>query len=237
MMKRAGALALIAASLSGALAASPQGETSSALSLVLAIDVSASTDFRTTSPPRDVSDAIDSGLMSGLTADDRFGVVGFGATAKFSGFVPGDRRARLESVRRVFRDRTVGLNGPSRVWDAVDEAVAHLETVPQPRAIILMTDGRATGNRLGLDAIIRHAQSAGVAVSVLGSGSLRAVPNGYPELEPHLALERLASETGGLFRVDEVGDTFRQRRPGGHLEAILEFLRTRSAASMAAPTR
>ena len=221
------ALTFIAVSLCE-VAASPQVATPPrALSLVLMIDVSASTDYRDLSPPRDVSDAIDSGLLSGLTADDRFGVVGFGATAKFSGFLPEDRRARRDAVQRVFRDRTVGFHGPSRVWDAVDDAVARLETVPAPRAIILMTDGRATGNRLGLDAVIQHARSAGVTISVIGSGSSRsAVRNGYPELEPHLALERLASETGGAFRADEVGDRFRERRPRGHLDAILELLRT-----------
>ncbi len=228
MMKHAGALVFVGASLSCAVAASPQGETAPGLSLVLLIDVSASTDFRAGSPPRNVSDAIDAALLSRLTADDRFGVAGVGATAQFSGFLAADRRTRLSAVRRVFQDRTVGLNGPSRVWDAVDDALAQLETVPQPRAIVLMTDGRATGNRLGLDAIIQHARSAGVVVSVLGSGSSRsAVRHGYPELEPHLGLERLARETGGVFRADELGDTFRERRPRGHLEAIVEFLRKR----------
>jgi hypothetical protein len=35
----------------------------------------------------------------------------------------------------------VGLNGPSRIWDAVDDVISALEKEPGRRAVILVTDG------------------------------------------------------------------------------------------------
>ena len=194
------------------------------MSLVLLIDVSASVDFRTLELPRDVSGIVDSGLLAHLRADDRFGVAAFGATTKFSGFLSGDRAGRLAAVKASLRDRSVRLNGPSRVWDAVDEAIVSLDGQSPPRAIILMTDGRANGNRVGLDAVIERATSSAVRVSVIASGSVSPVRSRFPELEPHVHLQRLVAETGGAFTADDVGDHFRQRRPGEHLEAIVRQL-------------
>jgi hypothetical protein len=223
------AVLVVAILLCGPLAAF-QVRSSTALSLVLVIDVSASVDFRTLELPRDVSDAVDSGLLSHLSNQDRFGVAGFGATTKFSGFVPGDRATRLKAVRTILKDRSIGFNGPSRLWDAIDEALTHLEGEPSPRAIILVTDGRASGNRLGSEAVVQRAKSSSVVVSVVGSGSSGspAARDRYPEHEPHIALERLAGETGGAFFRDEFGDAFRARKRARHLEAILRQLRTGS---------
>lgn len=89
-----------------------------------------------------------------------------------------------------------------------------------------MTDGRANGNRVGLDAVIERAATSAVRISVIASGSADSPQTRarHPELEPHGHLQRLVTETGGVFARDEVGDTFRQRRPGRHLEAILRDL-------------
>ena len=202
-----------------------QRSESGPLSLVLVIDVSASVDFRTLELPRDVSGIVDSALLARLRADDRFGVAAFGATTKFSGFLSGDRAGRLAAVKASLRDRSVGLNGPSRIWDAVDETIASLDGQPLQRAVILMTDGRANGNRVGLDAVITRATASAVRVSVIASGSVESqVRARYPELEPHLHLQRLVAETGGTFAADEVGDHFRQRQPGHHFETILRQL-------------
>ena len=51
-----------------------------------------------------------------------------------SGFLAGDQQWRY---------------GPSRLWDAVTEAAAVLATNPGRKVILVVTDGKATGNRIG----------------------------------------------------------------------------------------
>jgi hypothetical protein len=188
-------------------------------------DVSASVDFRQLELPHDISREIDGDLRSRLTPADRLGIAVFGATMKFGGFLPDDRGVRLSAIRAAFKDRSVGLNGPSRIWDAVDGSIAALEQESGRRAVILLTDGEASGNRLGLADVIRHAQAAKVAVSVIANGGWVAGPATAPGPTPRNALERLTADTGGTLVLDNVGDTFRARHPGRFFEAILASLR------------
>ena len=204
----------------------PQGGRPSPLSLVLLLDVSASVDLRTLELPRDISREIETGLLARLTTADRFGVGAFGNTLKFSGFLPDDSRTRAAGVRAAFKDRSVGLNGPSRIWDAVDDVISALEKESGRRAVIVLTDGYASGNRLGVADVIRRAQTTGVAVAVIANGGW-VVPSRIlvPLATPRTALERLTAGTGGLLVLDDVGDSFRPRHPGHFFEAILARLR------------
>src|SRR5690606_26519906 len=60
-------------------------------------------------------------------------------------------------------------HGRTPIWDAVDMAVSALEAERgRRRAILLVTDGLSTGNRVGLDAVIERAAHADVAVFVVG---------------------------------------------------------------------
>lgn len=201
------------------------------LSLILLLDVSASVDSHLLELPHDISGDVNSDLLGRLIPADRFGVGAFGATLKFSGFLPDDRKVRAAAVRASLKDRSVGLNGPSRIWDALDEAITALEKEPGRRAVILVTDGYSTGNRLGLADVIRRAQTVNVAVSVIA--------NRVPEREARRErgpsalgsawplLERLTSETRGELKIDDWGDTFHPRKPGRFFEEILAGLRAR----------
>jgi von Willebrand factor type A domain len=219
------AVAAVLLSLVTLQAIGPQGSPSPPLSLVLLCDVSASVDFRQLELPHDVSREIDGDLRSRLTPADRLGIAVFGATMKFGGFLPDDRGVRLSAIQAAFKDRSVGLNGPSRIWDAVDGSIAALERESGRRAVILLTDGYASGNRLGLADVIRHAQAAKVAVTVIASGGWVAWPATAPGPTPRNALERLTADTGGMLVLDNVGDSFRARHPGRFFEAILASLR------------
>jgi hypothetical protein len=199
------------------------------LSLVLLLDVSASVDFRVLELPTDLSGVVDSDLLGRLTPGDRFGVATFGATMKFSGFLPDDRKTRTAAVRAALRDRSVGMNGPSRIWDALDEVITILEKESGRRAIILQSDGYSTGNRVGLAGVIRRAQAANVAVSVIANRvhedevKREDVPSALGSAWP--LLERLATETRGILKIDNFGDTFRPRKPGRFFEDMLAHLR------------
>lgn len=120
----------------------------------------------------------------------------------------------------------MGLNDASRIWDAVDLGVSALESEAGRRAIVLLTDGEASGNRLGVADVIRHARASNVAVSVIGSGGWvlsMDLPTRGPT--PRSALEALTSETGGMLVFDAGGDKFRRRNPGQFFERIVEALR------------
>src|SRR5262249_47381388 len=95
------------------------------------------------------------------------------------------------------------------------------------RAMFLMTDGEASGNRIGLSDLIRHAQSADVAICVIASGSPANSPKGpwAAAGTPDGLLRRLAAETGGLFVIDDVGDLFRTRKPGRFFAPLVDALR------------
>lgn len=92
--------------------------------------------------------------------------------------------------------------GPSPIWDAVDAAVVSLEQEPARRAIILLTDGRATGNVRGLEDVLQHAARAAVSVSVIGEAPVQDIGQGSgraARIRPGAALTWLAENTGGSF--------------------------------------
>jgi hypothetical protein len=207
------------------------------LSIVLLFDISASANSRFLEPPQDFTSEVDANLLSHLAPADRFASGVFGDNVSISGFSAGDRRSQLAAVRQGFKNTVIGRNGPSRIWDAVDSAVTALADQPGRRAIILVTDGQASGNRLGLAAVIKHAQAADVAVCVVASGSgfIEPLPPQRSLLTPYDALIRLASETGGTRTADAVGDTFRPRHPERFFGGLLDVLRNSYVLEIDAP--
>jgi hypothetical protein len=208
------------------------------LALVALFDVSASVDFRSLELSKDFSPDIEHDLLPRLGGNDRFAVGVFGARVSLSGFLPDDPKARTLAAQKLFKDRSVGLNGPSRIWDAVDDAATALAGEPGRRAIVLVTDGEASGNRVGLDDLIRHAQTDDVAICVIASGSSANSPKGpwyAAGATPDALLRRLAADTGGLFVIDDVGDQFRPRKPGRFFSPLLEALRQTYAIRVRVP--
>jgi len=57
--------------------------------------------------------------------------------------------------------------GASRVWDAIVESVAVLRQYPATRDVILVTDGRASGNIRGFDEALASAQRDNVSIHVI----------------------------------------------------------------------
>jgi len=90
--------------------------------------------------------------------------------------------------------------GAAPVWDAVDSAVAQLTDERRPRAIVLVTDGQASGNRVGVEEAVRTAIRHGVAVHVVCAKSWWD-PAQYQPADTFVRV--LAEETGGLFRADD----------------------------------
>ena len=84
------------------------------------------------------------------------------------------------------------IGGRSPVWDAVVAAAAAFEGAGTRRGIVVITDGRSTGNRIGFKEALAQVQRTGIPVFVISlDKSDRPIP------DPGARLEELASATGG----------------------------------------
>jgi hypothetical protein len=172
------------------------------LSVILLIDASVSAieswdisiDSLTTFIP-----PIDNGLNSTLSGRDRLGLGVFGRQVRFGREFGGDKASLAGIERDVLRMDERDRIGPSPIWDAVDAASDLLAARPGQRAIILVTDGRATGNRKSLSAVIDHATQSDVAVIVAGAGGFFFMPSDFTANAPSVNLALLANATGGMF--------------------------------------
>ena len=156
-------------------------------------------------------------------------------------FVPspvwsGDR-ATLQRALRVFAIPD-GPVEPSPLWDAVDEALTLFPPDARRRAIVVVTDGRATGNRAPLAEVIERTMLAGIAVSIVEltppTRSL-GVPHSERAPGPTALLERLTAASGGVHRLvtpDARGNHNTRTAVG----QILDLMRTSYLLTFTPPT-
>ena len=142
-------------------------------------------------------------LITDVRTEDRARVMGmigprFVASPAWSG-----DRPTLQRALRVFAIPD-GPVEPSPLWDAVDEALTLFPPEARRRAIVVVTDGRATGNRAPLAEVAERAMLAGIAVSIVEltppTRSL-AVPHSERAPGPTALLERLTAASGGVHRL------------------------------------
>jgi hypothetical protein len=127
------------------------------------------------------------------------------------------------------------------LWDAIDEGVTVLASEPGRRAIILVTDGMATGNTHGLDEVIQRAVATKVSVSVVCETWLSSCRSNRPSFHmmdrtgatwtlmhstfgkpPEANLQKLTAATGGVFTMD--GEKGQIPDPGARLARLLTWL-------------
>jgi hypothetical protein len=93
---------------------------------------------------------------------------------------------------------------PSPVWDAVAQGVRLLRDEPAPRAILLVTDGKATGNSLSLEDAARESALRDTAVYTLMEHLWIGSDHFERDREKvESFLRSLADRTGGMFGSDE----------------------------------
>jgi len=204
------------------------------LSLVLLFDVSASmeTNFKRSV----VRTAVEKWFVDRLAPRDRVQVGSFAKQISIGPPLVGNPRALLAAVRAALDPREADTLGPSPIWDAVDAAVTALARANGRRAVLLVTDGRATGNRLGVDDVGMRAAAEGVAVSVVGEDwemTLRQEGDTGVRVRPGVALEWIASATGGLYLADRAIPP----APGPILERLLADLHGRYTLGFTPPVR
>ena len=100
-------------------------------------------------------------------------------------------------------------HGPSPIWDVVYDTVQMLSVEPPPRAMLLLSDGRSTGNSRSITLVADYAAARGVAIhSIVRYFEMQIPQSGVTAvvIRPWVALERLATFTGGVavgFRIQE----------------------------------
>ena len=126
-----------------------------------------------------------------------------------------DRQALETAARRL-----VPVGAPhqgSPIWDAVDLALPLFANEQGRRLIVLVTDGRASGNLAPVEDVAKRAAAAGVAVSMV---ELEATPRtlemiGTPNVpSPAPFLRWLASATGGNHHLARVNPEMLVHDPG-----------------------
>lgn len=165
-------------------------------SIVLLLDTSRSAGWT----PRPLDDQL--GLFaSSLDPKDRLMIATFGGRATAAAFRPAGEDIR-GAVRRLLELEDDEGYGNSPVWDAIHGAVAVLSEQPVPRSVLLLTDGRATGNRYGLADVAGYAVAHGVALNVVLKHSMQMISQsgGTAALvQPGAPIQELANYTGGMY--------------------------------------
>jgi hypothetical protein len=182
----------------------------SSVSVLLVLDVSASAlpkmfasiAYSQRFEPRRLAGVIDRQFIPRLSPGDRVRIGVFGPTLKLSSWFAADNRdiaAEMETVLKVADEERMG---PSPIWDVLLEAVRTVSPEPGRRAIVLLTDGEATGDTVKMTDAAAAALTAGAPVHVISAAIDREIPQGRGTsvvVRPSRQLGELADLTGGLF--------------------------------------
>ena len=190
-------------------------------SIVLLLDATRSTLWM----PRPLDEQLGT-FTAFLGSDDRLVFASLGESVTFSPFRPPSLDIREEVRRAVERGAERGF-GNSPVWDAVHQAVTLLSAAPPPRTILLLSDGRATGNKYGLAEVADHAVANGVAVNIVlrhTAERIRQSTRTAALVQPGAPLEVFTEYTGGvLFYYPQLQDD-QARARFAHLAASVRAL-------------
>jgi hypothetical protein len=187
--------------------------------VVLLFDVSASVDFTfgRGSAADNLRKTIDEWLAAARPAGDRWQLGSFARRIRLGAGFTGSLDELRDAAREVLTVPDAERYGPSPVWDAVDAAVTALEPETGRRAVVVVTDGRSTGNQRGMGEVMTHALAAGVPVSIISNAANQAFPVGGAMLllvQPEIGLQLIADETGGAYAPELPAGGLTQTTPG-----------------------
>ena len=138
-----------------------------------------------------------------LRPGDRAKVGVFNARVTLSSTLTADRDALLAWLRR-----DLSFSNPTRLLDAIDEAVTDLLPESGRRVVIVFTDGCDTASETGWSSLINRINAEDVMVYAIGLHSKMLGQVTRPDGN----LRRLADSTGGgyfeLKSTDDLGPTF-----------------------------
>jgi hypothetical protein len=165
-------------------------------------------------------------LVDRLRPGDRARIGAIGTTFLINPQFTADEAVLKTALKRALNRPDDEIQGPSPIWDILWESIAALRQEQGRRAIVLLSDGRATANVRGFDEMMAEANAYDVAVSVIDEDQYSTPPlsaAGYPTP----VLERLAARTGGSYTRDT------SVRALGKSRALMERLLTEFQRSWA----
>ena len=116
---------------------------------------------------------------------------------------------------------------PTKLWDALDESIRHLETVQGRKVALVFTDGADTASRRDLDDVMTQARSKEIMVYSVGLETVIFNGQSRQRSSPDRGLKKLSEETGGGFfllkKEDELGPTFTRVAQELHSQYVLGF--------------
>lgn len=150
----------------------------------------------------EIDDDVAKSFVPALQAGDRARLGGIASRFALAPAFSSNPREILATGRSAVAFRKEERGGPSPIWDAMERALDAIAPEPGLRAILLVSDGRGTGNRTSLAAVGDRAISSGVVVDVLSEALpviLRQSETTAARVRPGLVLEEMARATGGLI--------------------------------------
>ena len=145
---------------------------------------------------------IEAEVLSTFSAADRIRVTGFGRQLVAPGDWSSDRREQRRALREVLAVPQDQRNGPSPIWDVLDQALTTLIPRDARTGVLLVTDGQATGNRRKLGDVADRALALDVPIHVVFVGfetRLLQTPGTMAAVRPDRVLKQLAEATGGAY--------------------------------------
>ena len=157
-----------------------------------------------------------------MLTEDRGQVGSFSDKIQFSGTFTNDRDDL------IFALKDLQFGNPTRLYDAINESMAMLRGVENPRRVVLVfTDGDDTASRVGMGDVLDRAKQEEVMVYAIGLESEFFNGQRRVRTRPDRGLRRLAEETGGgyfeLKKTDELGATFSRVAQELHSQYTLGF--------------
>jgi hypothetical protein len=132
-----------------------------------------------------------------LETGDRAALGRVSASSLKGSVVSGEATALFDQIDGVLAVPDIERFGPSPLWDALVSAIDLVAAEQGLRAVMLWTDGRATGNRFGRADVTNRAVAAGVSVHVIVEHLPPSMSLWRTRPEPCAAFETLVVATGG----------------------------------------
>ena len=202
------------------------------LSMLLLLDVTSSVTAKLSRD--DLEEDVEEALIDGLNAGERLRIGGFARHLVLNSGLSSNRRQLRNELRAAISHRREDLFGPSPIWDSAYRAIESLPATDGRRALILLTDGRATANVHSIEDVAMMATQHGVAVHIVGQDlqyQIRQDANTALIVRSGNALRWLAAVTGGQF----ISAIDLQEGPATALTAILAGLRQTYTLTFEAP--
>jgi hypothetical protein len=171
------------------------------LSIVLVADATTSQPLRR----YEIINALSRHWFPSLRPRDQVRIGTVGEPLALSAWLPIDQTAALAMTRPIIER---AATEPSPLWDAAVASIDALTPMQGTKVLVLLSDGRANANKVGLDDVAERALAADVVISTVSEGADREIPQAAAEASARLrsdaSLQWLADQTGGVFLPDGV---------------------------------